>query len=47
MATYYNFPVPLRRGMFAAFDLQYINNPGYNRARGPVIVAGVRLHIEL
>jgi high affinity Mn2+ porin len=47
METYYNFPVALRPGVFAAFDLQYINNPGYNRARGPVIVPGVRLHIEM
>ena len=47
METYYNFPVPLRPGIFAAFDLQYINNPGYNRDRGPVIVPGVRLHIEM
>jgi high affinity Mn2+ porin len=47
METYYNFPVPLRPGVFAAFDLQYINNPGYNRDRGPVIVPGVRLHIEM
>jgi high affinity Mn2+ porin len=36
----------LWRGVFASFDLQSINNPGYNRARGPVIVPGVRLHIE-
>jgi len=34
------------RGVFASFDLQHINNPGYNRARGPVIVPGLRLHLE-
>jgi len=45
METYYNFPIA--RGLFGAFDLQYINNPGYNRARGPVVVPGLRLHIEL
>jgi high affinity Mn2+ porin len=45
METYYNFPIV--RGLFGAFDLQYINNPGYNRARGPVVVPGARLHIEL
>ena len=45
METYYNFPI--MRGLFGAFDLQYINNPGYNRARGPVVVPGLRLHIEL
>ena len=36
----------LWRGLFASFDLQHINNPGYNRARGPVIVPGLRLHLE-
>lgn len=36
----------LWRGIFAAFDLQHINNPGYNRDRGPVIVPGVRLHVD-
>ena len=45
METYYNFSI--RRGVFGAFDVQYINNPGYNRARGPVVVPGLRLHIEL
>jgi hypothetical protein len=32
----------LRHSIFS-----YINNPGYNRDRGPVIVPRVRLHIEL
>ena len=47
MECYYNLPIPLHRGIFGALDLQYIDNPGYNRDRGPVIVPGVRLHIEL
>jgi high affinity Mn2+ porin len=34
------------RGFFASFDLQHINNPGYNQARGPVTVPGLRLHVE-
>jgi len=34
------------RGIFTAFDLQYMNNPGYNRDRGPVIVPSLRLHLE-
>ncbi len=42
---YYNAHV--WRGIFAGFDLQHINNPGYNRDRGPVIVPAVRLHVEL
>lgn len=34
------------RGIFASFDLQHINNPGYNKDRGPVIVPSLRLHVE-
>jgi len=34
------------RGFFAAFDIQHINNPGYNKNRGPVVVPAVRLHAE-
>lgn len=36
----------LWRGLFATMDLQHINNPGYNRDRGPVVVPGLRLHVE-
>jgi high affinity Mn2+ porin len=35
------------RGFFASFDLQHINNPGYNMARGPATVPGVRVHLDL
>lgn len=42
--AYYNSH--LWRGLFAAFNLQHINNPGYNRDRGPVVVPGVRVHLE-
>jgi high affinity Mn2+ porin len=34
------------RGIYPAFGLQHINNPGYNRDRGPVIVPTLRLHVE-
>lgn len=34
------------RGIFPAFDVQYMVNPGYNRDRGPVIVPSLRLHVE-
>lgn len=34
------------RGVFLAANLQHINNPAYNRARGPLFVPGARLHIE-
>lgn len=34
------------RGVFGSVDLQHVNNPGYNRDRGPVLVPGLRLHLE-
>ena len=34
------------RGIYPSFGLQHINNPGYNRDRGPVIVPTLRLHGE-
>jgi len=34
------------RGLFLAGDVQHVNNPGMNRARGPFTVPGVRLHLE-
>jgi high affinity Mn2+ porin len=34
------------RGIFVGPDLQHINDPGYNRDRGPVLVAGFRFHLE-
>ncbi len=36
----------LWRGVFPALDVQVIDNPGYNRARGPVVVGSVRLHLD-
>ena len=41
------YTVHLWRGGFASFDLQHINNPGYNRDRGPVLVPALRLHLDL
>ena len=35
------------RGVYGAFDLQHVQDPGYNRERGPVWVPAFRLHIEL
>lgn len=40
------YTVHLWRGFFASVDLQHINNPGYNQARGPVVVPGLRLHVD-
>jgi hypothetical protein len=34
------------RGVYPSFGLQHINNPGYNRDRGPVVVPTLRLHLE-
>ncbi|MDR3722215.1 MAG: carbohydrate porin [Candidatus Acidoferrales bacterium] len=34
------------RGVFASFDIQHLNNPGYNQNRGPVTVPALRLHVD-
>jgi len=34
------------RGMFYSVDVQHINDPGYNRDRGPVWVGAVRAHVD-
>jgi hypothetical protein len=44
LECYYN--IPFWRGIFGAFDVQHIWNPGYNQARGPIIIFGLRLHLE-
>jgi hypothetical protein len=45
LETYY--PAHLWRGVFIAPDLQYVQNPAYNRDRGPVLIPGFRVHVEL
>jgi high affinity Mn2+ porin len=42
---YYN--AHLWRGLYLSPDLQFIVHPGYNQDRGPVLVGGLRLHLEL
>jgi high affinity Mn2+ porin len=42
--TYYSAQV--LTGFFVTVDLQHINNPAYNRDRGPVWAASLRLHLE-
>ena len=42
--TYYTAHV--WRGIYVAPGLQHIDNPGYNRDRGPVLVPSLRLHLE-
>jgi high affinity Mn2+ porin len=43
--TYYT--VHVWRGIYPSFDFQYVDHPGYNRDRGPVLVPSLRLHLEL
>jgi high affinity Mn2+ porin len=42
--TFYNMEI--RKGIYFAVDLQWVDNPAYNRDRGPVLVGGGRLHLE-
>jgi high affinity Mn2+ porin len=42
--TYYNWHA--WRGLFYSLDVQHINNPGYNRDRGPAWVGSVRAHVD-
>lgn len=37
----------LWRGVSASGGLQYVNHPGYNQDRGPVLVEILRLHLDL
>lgn len=43
--TYYRLPVATYAHVTA--DYQFIDNPAFNRDRGPVSVFGVRLHLQL
>jgi high affinity Mn2+ porin len=42
--TYYT--AHIWRGIYLAPGVQHINNPGYNRDRGPVTVPSFRAHVE-
>jgi high affinity Mn2+ porin len=42
--TYYDLHAA--GGLYFALQLSAVENPGYNRARGPVFVPGVRAHID-
>ncbi len=44
LETYYSIPVYSFAHLTA--DYQFINNPAYNRDRGPVSIFGVRLHAQ-
>ena len=42
--AYYNYHA--WKGVYYALDEQFIAHPGYNQARGPVMVESVRLHVD-
>ena len=42
--AYYNWQA--WRGLFYSLDVQHIDNPGYNRDRGPAWVGSVRAHVD-
>jgi carbohydrate-selective porin OprB len=42
--TYYT--AHIFRGLYLAAQFSFVNNPGFNRARGPVVVPGLRAHIH-
>ena len=44
LETYYNLRI--RKGMYFTLDLQGIQNPGYNRDRGPIGFVALRTHFE-
>jgi len=44
LESYYT--LHLWRGIYLAPGVQHINNPGYNRDRGPVVVPSFRAHVE-
>ena len=43
--TYYSYQVV--KGINLSADYQFINNPAYNRDRGPVSFLGLRLHAQI
>jgi high affinity Mn2+ porin len=44
LESYYNLHA--WRGIYYAFDLQFIDHPGYNKDRGPALVETVRMHVD-
>jgi high affinity Mn2+ porin len=44
LEAYYSIPV--LSFVHLAADYQFVNNPAYNRDRGPVSIFGLRLHVE-
>jgi carbohydrate-selective porin OprB len=44
LESYYNLHA--WRGLYYALDLQFIDHPGYNKDRGPVLVEAIRMHVD-
>ena len=44
LESYYNLHI--WRGLYYALDAQFIEHPGYNQDRGPVLVETVRMHVD-
>ena len=44
LEAYYNYH--LAHGIYYALDAQFVDHPGYNQARGPVLVETVRMHVD-
>ena len=44
MEAYYSYQIA--KPLALSLDYQIINHPGYNRDRGPVSVASIRVHLE-
>jgi hypothetical protein len=42
--TYYTAHV--RGGLYLAAQISFVNNPGFNRDRGPIVVPGLRAHLD-
>ena len=42
--SYYN--AQIWRGLYGAAQLSVVVHPGYNTARGPAVVPGLRLHVD-
>jgi len=44
LESYYNLHA--WRGVFYTLNVQFIDHPGYNKDRGPVLVEAVRMHVD-
>jgi len=44
LESYYNLHA--WRGVYYALNLQFVDHPGYNEDRGPVLVEAIRMHVD-